>query len=87
LVLDFFPNHAFIFLVLIKLVILNGEKMNVVEMVGNFLSDAKRIFFVSKKPTMEEYKRMALIVALGIIAVGIIGYIIYLFFALTGIGY
>ncbi|MFA6268508.1 MAG: protein translocase SEC61 complex subunit gamma [archaeon] len=61
--------------------------MNVVEMVGNFLSDAKRIFFVSKKPTMEEYKRMALIVALGIIAVGIIGYIIYLFFALTGIGY
>ena len=87
MVLDFFPNHAFIFLVLIKLVILNGEKMNVVEMVGNFLSDAKRIFFVSKKPTMEEYKRMALIVALGIIAVGIIGYIIYLFFALTGIGY
>ena len=61
--------------------------MNVVELVGNFIADAKRIFLVSKKPTPEEYKRMAIIVALGIIVIGIIGFIIYLFFALTGIGY
>jgi len=61
--------------------------MNPVEMVINFIADAKRIFLVSKKPTMEEYKRMALVVALGIIVIGIIGYIIYLFFALTGIGF
>ena len=64
-----------------------GERMNVVELVGNFVADAKRIFLVSKKPTMEEYKRMALIVALGIVVIGIIGYIIYLFFALTSIGF
>jgi protein transport protein SEC61 subunit gamma-like protein len=56
-------------------------------MITGFVEDSKRIFFVSKKPTWEEYKRMALIVALGIIAIGIIGYIIYLIFALTGVGY
>jgi protein transport protein SEC61 subunit gamma-like protein len=61
--------------------------MNVLEMIGNFVEDSKRIFFVSKKPTMEEYKRMALIVALGIVAIAVIAYVIYLFFALTGIGY
>jgi len=62
-------------------------KMNIGGMIGSFIEDAKRIFVVSKKPTMEEYKRMALIVALGMIAIGIICYIIYLFFALSGIGY
>ena len=61
--------------------------MNPVEMITSFIADAKRIFMVSKKPTMEEYKRMALVVALGIVVIGIIGYIVYLFFALTGIGF
>jgi len=55
--------------------------------ITSFIEDSKRIFIVSKKPTMEEYKRMALIVAIGIIAIGVVGYIIYLIFALTGVGY
>jgi protein translocase SEC61 complex gamma subunit len=61
--------------------------MNLAEMITNFMADAKRIFTVSKKPTTEEYKRMAIVVALGILVIGVIGYIIYLFFALTGIGF
>lgn len=61
--------------------------MNVIAMIGEFLEDSKRIFIVSRKPTNEEYKRMALIVALGIIAIGVLGFTIYLIFALTGIGY
>ena len=61
--------------------------MNPVKMLTNFLADAKRIFTVSKKPTMEEYKRMAMVVALGIVIIGVIGFIVYLFFALTGIGF
>ncbi|MFA5125888.1 MAG: protein translocase SEC61 complex subunit gamma [archaeon] len=61
--------------------------MKVIELVVNFIADAKRIFLVSRKPTMEEYKRMALIVALGILVIGVLAYIIYLFFALTGLGY
>jgi len=61
--------------------------MNLFEKIGSFIDDSKRIFVVSRKPTMEEYKRMITIVALGIIIIGVLAYIIYLFFALTGIGY
>lgn len=60
--------------------------MNVAEVVGKFIEDSKRIFVVSKKPTWEEYKRMAIIIGLGIIAIGLIGFIIYFFFALSGLG-
>ena len=62
-------------------------QLNIKENLGRFIEDSKRIFIVSKKPTKVEYKRMALIVALGIILIGIIGYVIYLVFALTGLGH
>jgi protein transport protein SEC61 subunit gamma-like protein len=54
---------------------------------SKFISDSRRIFIVSKKPTMEEYRRMALIVALGIALIGVIGFIMTLTFSLTGIGF
>lgn len=57
------------------------------ESIAKFMEDSKRIFIVSKKPTMEEYKRMALVVALGIALIGVIGYIIMLIFSITGIGF
>jgi protein transport protein SEC61 subunit gamma-like protein len=60
--------------------------MSIVESIKNFLEDSKRIFVVSKKPTLDEYKRMAIIVALGILVIGFLGYIIYLIFGSTGIG-
>jgi protein transport protein SEC61 subunit gamma-like protein len=60
-------------------------QLNLRENVGKFLEDSKRIFIVSKKPTWDEYKRMLLIVSIGIALIGMIGYIIFLFFALTGI--
>ena len=60
-------------------------QLNIKENIGRFLEDSKRIFIVSKKPTWEEYKRMLLIVSIGIALIGMIGYIIFLFFALTGI--
>jgi protein transport protein SEC61 subunit gamma and related proteins len=61
--------------------------MNIGAMLGQFFDDSKRIFLVSRKPTMDEYKRMALIVALGMVLIGIIAFIVYLFFSLTGIGF
>ena len=60
--------------------------MNVGEIVGKFFMDSKRIFRVSRKPTKEEYKRMALIIGIGIVIIGIIGFMIQLFFELVGIG-
>ncbi len=56
-------------------------------MFSQFLDDSKRIFFVSKKPTWDEYKRMALIVALGMVIIGVLAYFIFLLFALSGVGY
>jgi len=60
--------------------------MKVGEIVGKFFMDSKRIFRVSRKPTKEEYKRMALIIGIGIIIIGIIGFLIQLIFTLLGIG-
>lgn len=64
------------------LVLLSGERMNPVEKVNSFISDARRIFVVSKKPTMDEYKRMLAIVGLGIVVIGVIAFTIYLVFIL-----
>ena len=55
--------------------------------ISDFIADAKRIFIVSRKPTWDDFKRMSLIVALGMVLIGIIAYIVYLIFALTAIGY
>ena len=62
-------------------------KFNPKQMIIGFIDDAKRIFVVSKKPTWDDYKRMCLIVALGMVLIGIIAYVVYLIFALTGIGF
>jgi protein translocase SEC61 complex gamma subunit len=75
--------YSLLFLILI----VSGEEMNVLEKIGSFAEDARRIFYVSKKPTVEEYKRIALIVAIGFLVIGVLGYIIYLFFAITGLGF
>ncbi|HNV01517.1 MAG TPA: protein translocase SEC61 complex subunit gamma [archaeon] len=60
--------------------------MSIIEAVKKFIEDSKRIFVVSKKPTAQEYKQMAMIIGLGIIFIGVMGFLIYLLFALTGLG-
>jgi len=70
--------------VLAKITLVSGMQLK--EMLMKFISDSRRIFVVSKKPTKEEYKRMILIVALGIVIIGVIGYLVLLFFSLTGLG-
>ena len=60
--------------------------MDIIGAVKKFIEDSKRIFVVSKKPTMQEYKQMAIIIGVGIIFIGLLGFLIYLLFALTGLG-
>ncbi len=60
--------------------------MSIIEALKKFIEDSKRIFVVSKKPTMQEYKQMAIIIGMGIIFIGLLGFLIYLFFALSGLG-
>ncbi len=61
-------------------------KLNLKEKLTKFISDARRIFVVSRKPTWDEYKRMALIIAIGIVIIGIVGYIVQFIFAITRLG-
>ena len=53
---------------------------------SDFISSSKRIFIVSKKPSWKEFSVMAKVTGLGILIVGIIGYIIEVVFKITGIG-
>ncbi len=50
------------------------------QQIHDFLNNVKRIFIISKKPTKEEFMVMAKITGLGIILIGVIGYIITLIF-------
>ena len=52
---------------------------------NSFLSSSKRIFTVSKKPSMTEYQTMAKVTGLGIVLIGVIGFFIMLIFKFFGI--
>lgn len=44
----------------------------------DFISSSRRILSISKKPTKKEFWFMAKIVAIGIVVIGIIGYLVKL---------
>lgn len=60
--------------------------MNIQESLGNFWQSSKRIFIVSKKPDRTEFLQIAKITGLGIIIIGVIGFIVYFIFGMLGIG-
>jgi protein transport protein SEC61 subunit gamma-like protein len=49
---------------------------------SKFWKSSKRIFLISKKPSSKEYWTMAKVVGLGMILIGIIGFIVKLIFKL-----
>ncbi|MBI4043452.1 MAG: protein translocase SEC61 complex subunit gamma [Candidatus Diapherotrites archaeon] len=53
--------------------------------IQHFIADAKRIFHVSRKPDRKEFTGMLKITALGIVLIGIIGFIIHFIFAFLGL--
>lgn len=52
---------------------------------GKFWESTRRIFTVAKKPDMDEFKVMSKVTGLGIILIGIIGFVIMFFFIMLGI--
>lgn len=48
--------------------------LNIKERLENY----RRVLMVSRKPTMEDFKLTAKISAVGIIAIGLVGFVIYL---------
>lgn len=45
---------------------------------GDFFSNTRRIFLVAKKPTSEEYWNLVKVVGLGIVILGLIGFLLLL---------
>lgn len=62
-------------------------KLKLRSRLSSFLASSRRVFVIAKKPTRQEFMTMAKITGIGIIIIAIIGYIIQLIFALTGIGF
>lgn len=52
--------------------------MNIAGKLRDFYSDAKHVMSVSYKPDMDTFKRTLKIVLIGIILLGILGFVIYL---------
>lgn len=50
----------------------------------DFIESSKRVLTVSKKPDREEYLQMLKITALGVIVLGLIGFIVAILFAYFG---
>jgi len=53
---------------------------------GEFIQNCKRMFQVARKPDRDEYLQVAKITGLGIIWIGILGYIIMLIASMVGGG-
>ena len=59
--------------------------MNVQERFDRFIKDSKRVLKVSRKPDAQEYFEFAKITALGILVIGVIGFVIVLIGQLIGL--
>ena len=52
------------------------EKKTVFKRIKNFFIESRRVFRITKKPTMEEFKIIVKVSGLGILLIGLIGFII-----------
>lgn len=58
---------------------------NLKEGLASFLVSARRIIVISHKPDWDSYRQMALVTGLGIIIIGIVGYVITLILTIVKI--
>ena len=59
--------------------------MNVEETFNKFIKDSKRVLKVARKPDLPEYIELAKISAMGVVIIGVIGFIIVLLGSLIGL--
>ncbi len=59
--------------------------MNVEENVSKFIKDCKRVLKVSKKPDLPEYIDLAKVSLMGVVIIGVIGFVIMLLGSLVGL--
>jgi protein transport protein SEC61 subunit gamma-like protein len=59
--------------------------INIRERVVNAYKETKRIIRLTRKPRQSEYNETAKITGLGVVAIGLLGFIIFVIAELTGI--
>ena len=59
--------------------------MNVQERIDKFVKDSKRVLKVSRKPDAQEYKELAKVSAIGVVIIGVVGFVIVLLGSLIGL--
>ena len=59
--------------------------MNVQESFDKFIKDSKRVLKVSRKPDKQEYLELAKVTSIGVVIIGVIGFIIVILGSLIGL--
>ena len=59
--------------------------MNVQERLDKFVKDSKRVLKVARKPDKDEYLQFAKVTAIGVVIIGIIGFVIVIIGQLIGL--
>ena len=59
--------------------------MNIKETTSDFIKQSKRVLKVARKPDREEYFNFAKVTAIGIVIIGVIGFVIVLLGQLLGL--
>ena len=59
--------------------------MDVKERIDKFIKDSKRVLKVSRKPDGKEYMELAKVVSIGVLIIGVIGFVIVLLGSLIGL--
>ena len=59
--------------------------MNVQERIDKFVKDSKRVLKVSRKPDAQEYRELAKVSAIGVVIIGVMGFVIVLLGSLIGL--
>ena len=56
------------------------EKQTIFTKLKRFILESKRVFTVTKKPTSEEFKLIVKVTGIGVIIIGVIGFIIQMIY-------
>ena len=59
--------------------------MNVQESIDKFIKDSKRVLKVARKPDKQEYLELAKVTSIGVVIIGVIGFVIVLLGSLIGL--
>lgn len=51
--------------------------------IKNFISESKRVFLITKKPSMHEFKIIIKVASIGMIIIGLIGFVITMIYRLV----